>query len=167
MKLLVLSIFLIGGYACSYTSVNQSLPPSPSGTAEPSYEFDRKKARELSDSIVDALIKNDRPALRSKMVKEARDYYDQAAFDDIIDKMFDSFGAPQEVKFKKAEQGRKWGSGGFDRPMLKHWYAVRTTKADYEKLNYVFVEIVPDEGGYASSGVSIVNFPMGIPDDMK
>jgi len=129
--------------------------------------FDRKKARELSDLIVDALIKNDRPLLRSKMVKEARDYYDQSAFDEIINKMTDAFGVPQEVKFKKAEQWRKWGSDGLDRPMLKHWYAVRTTKSDYDKLNDVFVEIVPEEGGYASSGVSIVNFPMVVPEDMK
>jgi hypothetical protein len=50
--------------------------------------------------------------------------------------------------------------------MLKHWYAVRTSKYDYGS-HFISVEIVPDDGGYASSGVSIVNFPMGVPEDMQ
>ena len=74
--------------------------------------------------------------------------------------------SPLEAKFKKVEQGRKWGTGGYDKPMLKHWYAVRTSKYDYGS-HFISVEIVPDDGGYASSGVSIVNFPMGVPEDMQ
>ncbi len=143
-------------------SVTSSTPTS----SETPFDFDRNKAKAISDSIVDALIKNDRQLLRSKMEKAARDYYDQVAFDEIIDKMISMFGTPIEVKFKKAEQGRKFGIG-YDKPLLKHWYAVRTSKSNFDSLNYVFVEIVPDEDGYASSGVSIVNFPMGVPDDMR
>ena len=100
------------------------------------------------------------------MEKAARDYYDQGAVDSILDKMIGLFGSPVEVKFKKVEQGRKWGTGGYDKPMLKHWYAVRTSKHDYGS-HFIFVEIVPDEEEYASSGISIVNFPAGVPEDMR
>ena len=116
--------------------------------------------------MVDALLKNDRATLRSKMEKAAREYYDQLAFDGIVDQMFGTFGSPIEARFKKGEQGRKWGTGGYDKPMLKHWYAVRTSKHEFGS-HFISVEIVPDEDGYASSGVSIVNFPMGVPKDMQ
>lgn len=162
---LIISLALVASVAaCGTVSYTEPLTNS-SPSASP-YSFDREKAKAFSDSIVEALIKNDRKLLRSKMEKAARDYYDQAAFDDIIDKMVAAFGAPLEFKFKKVEQGKKYGAG-YDKPMLKHWYAVRTSKSDYESLNYIFVEIVPDEGSYASSGVSIVNFPMGVPEGMQ
>ena len=165
IKFLVLTVALLSGFACAFSPSQPegdaaSLTPTPTP-----YVFDKEKARDIADTMVNALIKNDRPVVFSKMEKAAREYYDQATFDDVIDKMFGRFGSPIEAKFKKAEQGRKWGEG-YDKPMLKHWYAVKTSKFDYGS-HYIFVEIVPDGDGYASSGISIVNFPMGVPDDMK
>lgn len=116
--------------------------------------------------MVDSLIKNDRRALLSKMEKGARDYYDQPAFDKIIDLMVATYGTPIEATFKKVEQGRKSGTGGYDKPVLKYWYAVKTSKYDYGS-HFISVEIVPDENGYASSGISIVDFPVGVPEDMQ
>lgn len=164
-RFLLSVLFIVVGNACAPSSAN--LPRQESATPTPKvYEFDREKARAISDSMVDALIKNDRPILFSKMERAAREYYDQASFDKIVDMMLTTFGSPIEAKFKKAEQGRKWGTDGYDKPMLKHWYAVRTSKFDYGS-HFIFVEIVPDEEGYASSGVSTVNFPMGFPEDMQ
>ena len=162
---LILVIVLAVFSGCACVPQNPTTSPSSSETPKP-YAFDREKARELSDAVVAALIKNDRSALRSKMEKAARDYYNQTSFDKIIDQMFEAYGSPKEAIFMKVEEGRKQGAGGYDKPVLKHWYAVRTSKYDYGS-HFVFVEIVPDEDGYASSGVSIVNFPMGVPQDMQ
>lgn len=164
LGLRIVCIVVVLSAACGSLSYTEPLSTSsPSATP---FSFDREKAKAISDSTVEALSKNDRQLLRSNMEKAARNSYDQAAFDDIIDKMVATFGTPIEVKFKKAEQGKKSGTG-YDKPMLKHWYAVRTSKSDYDSLNYIFVELVPDEGSYASSGVSIVNFPKGVPEDMR
>ncbi len=164
-RVLILGVFLIAGYSCALRPGNltQQAPPPPTRQA---YEFDHVKTRVISDSMVNALIENDRPALFSKMEKAAREYYDQASYNEIIDMMLGMFGSPVEAKFKKVEQGRKSGTGGYDKPVLKHWYAVRTSKFDYGS-HFIFVEIVPEDNGYASSGISIVTFPMGVPDDMK
>jgi len=164
-RLIIIVFCFVIGHACASSPTNTEQVPSPTSTPLP-YEFDRTKAKSISDSIVDELIKNERDALFSKMETEFRNYYNKDAFDGIIDKMFGMFGSPIEAEFKKAGQGRRVGSGGYDKPMIKHWYAVRTSKHDYGS-HFIFVEIVPDGDVYASSGVAIVNFPMGVPDDMK
>jgi hypothetical protein len=165
IKLSVLSIALLSGFGCAFPPAPVNNPAAVTQTTTP-YVFDKDKARDIADTMVNALIKNDRTVIFSKMEKAAREYYDQATFNDVIDKMVGMFGSPIEAKFKKAAQGRRWGEGGYDKPMLKHWYAVRTSKFDYGS-HFIFVEIVPDGDGYASSGISIVNFPMGLPEDMK
>jgi hypothetical protein len=97
-RALILGMFLVAVCGCANSSTNVTASPSPTATAKP-YEFDRAKARAISDSMADALIKNDRSALFSKMEKAARDYYDQGSFDEIVDKMFEAFGKPIEAKF--------------------------------------------------------------------
>ena len=162
---LVAGLLSICTFACNYAPANSGPPPTPKAAATP-FEFDREKARAKSDAIVDAFMKNDRPLLRSKMETAMQEYYDQPAFDDILDQVIGAFGSPKEVQFKKADQGQKVGPG-YDKPILKHWYAVKTSKSDYSSLNYIFVEIVPDGDDYASSGFSIVNFPKGVPEEMR
>jgi len=164
-RFLLLILFFVVGISCAPPSSNLEQKTSATPTPE-AYKFDGEKARAISDSMVDALIKNDRPVLLSKMEKGARDYYDQASFNELVDTMFTTFGSPIEAKFKKAEQGRKQGTGGYDKPVLKHWYAVRTSKFDYGS-HFIFVEIVPDDGAYASSGVSLAPPPLGVPKDMQ
>jgi hypothetical protein len=138
-------------------------PPviTPASQAEADKAIDHERARTHSDSIADRLLKNDRPMLRNAMEKGFRDYYDDAAFGSLIDQMFGMFGKPLDVEYKMDELGRKTGSGGYDKPMRKFWYATRTTK--YEKgAVFLTVEVVPDEGHLASSGVALVTFPLGV-----
>jgi len=143
-------------------------PPiiTPSSQAEAERAIDQGQARQLSDSIADNLLKDDRPNLRKSMEKGFRDYYDDASFASLIDRMFATYGKPLEVEYKMDEIGRKTGSGGYDKPVRKYWYAARTSK--YEKGTvYLVVEIVPDEGGLAGSSVSLVTFPLGVPPSLK
>ena len=73
--------------------------------------------------------------------------------------MFAMLGKPLDVEYRMDELGRKTGTGGYDKPMRKFWYAARTTK--YEKGTvFLTVEVVPDEGHLASSGVALITFPL-------
>ncbi|HEX7721701.1 MAG TPA: hypothetical protein VF397_06055 [Pyrinomonadaceae bacterium] len=139
---------------------------TPASQAEADKTIDHEQARKLSDLIPANLLKNDRPMLRDAMEKGFRDYYDDAAFASLIDKMFATFGEPLDVEYKMDELGRKTGADGHDKPMRKFWYATRTTK--YEKGTvFLTVEVVPDEGHLASSGVALVTFPVGVPPALK
>ena len=143
-------------------------PPiiTPSSQAEAEKAIDHERARNLSDSIADNLLKDNRTNLRKSMEKGFRDYFDDEAFASLIDRMFAAYGKPLEVEYKMDELGRKTGSGGYDKPVRKFWYATQTSK--YEKGTvYLIVEIVPDEGMLAGSSVSLVTFPAGVPPSLK
>lgn len=143
-------------------------PPiiTPSSQAEADKAIDYEQARKLSDTIADNLVKNDRLMLRNSMEKGFRDYYDGAAFASLIDQMFAMYGKPIDVEYKMDELGRKTGTGGYDKPMRKFWYATRTSR--YEKgIVFLTVEVVPDEGHLGGSGVAMVTFPMGVPPSLK
>lgn len=143
-------------------------PPiiTPSSQAEADKAIDHVQARKLSDSIADGVVRDDRAMLRNSMEKGFREYYDDAAFASIMDQMFATYGKPLDVEYKMDELGRKTGTGNYDKPMRKFWYAVRTSK--HEKgVVFLIVEIVPDEGHLASSGVALVTFPMGVPPSLK
>ena len=128
--------------------------------------IDHEQARKLSDSIANNLLKNDRPMLRNSMEKGFRDYYDDVAFASLIDQMYAMYGKPLDVEYKMDQLGRKTGTGGYDKPMRKFWYATRTSK--YEKGTvFLTVEVVSDEGQLASAGVAMVTFPMGAPSSLK
>jgi hypothetical protein len=139
---------------------------TPSSQAEAEKAIDHAQARQLSDSIAGNLIKDDRVSLRNQTEKGARDYYDEESFGSIIDQMFAMYGKPIEAEYKTDDAGRKTGSGGYDKPMRKFWYALRTER--YQKGTvYLTVEIVPDHGGLASSGFTMLTFPLGAPPWLK
>ena len=143
-------------------------PPiiTPESQAGANAAIDLDKAQKISDSIVADLMQNDRVHLRTKMEKDFIEYYDENSFGSIIDQMFTTYGTPLEAWYIKNELGRKTGSGGYDKPMRKFWYAVQTSKHK-KGVVYLTVEIVPDDGGLASSGVAMVTFPMGVPPDFR
>ena len=139
---------------------------TPSSQAEAERAIDHAKARQLSDLIADNLLKDNRIGLRNQMEKGARDYYDAKSFTSLVDQMFAMYGKPLDAEFKTDEIGRKTGTGGYDKPLRKFWYALRTTK--YERGTvYLNVEVVPDDGALASSGFAMVTFPLGVPPSMK
>jgi hypothetical protein len=143
-------------------------PPiiSPASQAAAAEAIDLGKARQLSDSLAEDLLKDNRVNLWKRMEVAARDYYDENSFGSTVDQMFTMYGKALEVEYKLDEVGRKTGSGGYDKPMRKFWYAVRTAK--YEKGNvYLTVEVVPDHGGLAISGFSMVTFPLDVPPSLK
>ena len=143
-------------------------PPiiTPSSQAEADKAINHERARELSDSIAASLVKDDRASVRNSMEKAFRHYYDDNSFAALMDQMFAAYGKPIEVEYKMDELGRKTGSGGYDKPMRKFWYATRTSKHEKGTV-FLIVEIVPDDNSLASSTVSFVTFPLGAPPSLK
>ncbi len=127
---------------------------------------DESKAKTFSDSVVDDLLNDDRDGLFSKVESSVREYYKTKGFDTLIENLFDTFGEPVRVEYKKNMVGQKTNVRGTLRPMRKFWYAVETTKFKIG-THFIFVEVVEEEQQLASSGFAIVNFPLGVPDDMK
>lgn len=135
---------------------------TPASQAEADKAIDHAQARQLSDSIAQNLLKDDRVRLRNQMEKGAREGYDDKSFGAIIDQMFALYGKPLEVEYKTDDLGRKTGIGGYDKPVRKFWYALRTEK--YQKGTvFLTVEIVPDDGALRSSSFQMLTFPTGPP----
>jgi hypothetical protein len=143
-------------------------PPiiTPASQAEANKAVDHEQARKLSDSVADYLLKDERASLRQSMEKAFREHYDDASVSGLFDQMVTMYGKPLQVDYKMDELGRKTGDGGYDKPMRKFWYAVKTTK--YEKGTvYLIVEVVPDEASLAVSSFSLVTFSDGVPPSLK
>jgi len=167
------NILLFGTLSAAMVGcVKQPVAPLPSSVnadsiSEDQPPVDGEKARVISDLIVDDLIHDRRHKLRERMEKGFREYYDEESMGTIVDLMFDTYGKPLEAEYKIDEGGWKTALGGYSKPMRKFWYAARTTKHK-KGTHFITVEIVPDEGGLASSGYAIVTFPLGVvPDNLK
>ena len=139
-------------------------PPSPPIAIAP--VIDEAESRAFSDSVVEDLLNDDRDGLLSKLESSAREYYKTERFDTLMENLFDAFGKPLRVEYKKNMVGQKANAVGSVKPMRKFWYAVETTKFKIG-THFVFVEVVEEEKQLASSGFAIVHFPLGVPDDMK
>ena len=84
-----------------------------------------------------------------------------------LDQVYAQYGGrPLEAEFKSEATGQKIYLDGTSKPMLKFWYAVRTTTEAKGKY-FLFVEVVPDEGRLACTGFSIVTFPGGAPPEFR
>ena len=83
-----------------------------------------------------------------------------------MDNLYQTYGKPLCADYKKNMVGQKPGITGIDRPMRKFWYAAETTR--YAKgTHFIFVEVVENNNQLSCSGFAIVNFPLGVPSDMK
>lgn len=163
----LLTLILVGSIVAIASCSSPVAHKTPPSTQTPQdVVVDQKQARDLADSIVEDLLKDNRETLLSKMEVEAREYYRLSGLNEIVEKMFEAYGKPLSATYKKDEIGRKTGTGGYDKPMRKFWYLIETSKHPKES-HFIFVEIVPDGVSIASSGFAIVNFPMGVPPDMR
>ena len=141
-----------------------SSPPAPEKNAETT--IDREEALKLSHGLVRDLIADDRAQIFQKMQSGFQEHSAQRSMDSIIDSMILMYGELLESEFKMDTVGRKVGIGGYDKPVRKFWYAIRTTKHEKGTV-YLFVEVVPDGDALAATGFSMVTFPLGTPEDMK
>lgn len=127
--------------------------------------IDPESARKLSDGFATDLIQDRRRAIRIQTERVFQDLVDERHLDSILDQMNETYGKPLQFKFKQVE----WGSKEYDsgtKEMYKFWYSAQTTK--YESgSHFLVVEVVQDGDRLAVSSFSIVNFPLGVPPNLK
>jgi hypothetical protein len=166
MRLFGISGLLFGAlvvFGCGGPQIDDEPPGVPEALP---VAIEETSARSFSDSVIKDLLNDDRDGLFSKIETPARDYYKVEGFNTLIGNLFETYGKPLSVEYKKNMVGRRSDAVGSNRPMRKFWYSVETTK--YKKgTHFVFVEVVREGDQLSSSAFAIVNFPMGVPDDMK
>jgi hypothetical protein len=124
-----------------------------------------ENAKNLSDSFVKNLISDAREEAWMKTSDEFRKVVQKTSFDPTLDSMFDIYGKPTECEYKMVEEIKTIDSSHLLILPKRFWYACATTK--YEKGNYfLFVEVISNQV-ISVSRFSIVNFPFGVPPNLK
>jgi hypothetical protein len=125
--------------------------------------IDVQEARAFSDALVDDIIHDRRENISAKIdpsFQKAGPQY----LNSSIDYMFNQYGQPLECSYKMNAVGNRTDSEG-KKPMRKFWYSARTTK--YPSGYYLFVEVVPGDGGLRTTGFALVTFPNGAPSNLQ
>ena len=170
MKRFILShllIFTLSVAGCAQTKKPSAPPPASSNqVAVDGSSIDPKKAREFSDSVVQAILEDRYGDLRQKMEQAFRDAVSEKDMKPTVEKVYSWYGKPLEAEFKSEELGYRMYENGERKPLRKYWYAVRTS--EHEKgTAFLFTEIVPDGESLACVQFSIVTFPLGIPPSLR
>ena len=136
-------------------------------TGRPEYSLvDINKARLFSDATAADLKADRRRDLYKNLEKSFRQAFTVDDVDAMVEQMVQVYGKPIEFEFKQEELGQKSYPEGSTKPMGKFWYAATTTK--FQKgSHFLVVEVVPDGDTLAVSSFAIVNFPLGIPENLR
>jgi hypothetical protein len=167
MQRLIVTCFTIA--VMGVTGCAQNKNPADSRSNQESVDaasIDENRAREVSDTLAQAIINDQTKDLYYLMEKGFRDAASEQDVKPMLAQLYSVYGKPLEVEYKSDELGFKIYTDGTKKPMRKFWYAVRTStqpKGTY----YFFTEIVPDGDSPRCSSFSIVSFPLGVPDSLK
>lgn len=127
--------------------------------------IDAKKAREFSDNLAKAIIEDRYREIYSKMEKPFRDAIAEKDLPQTLEKLYAVYGKPSEVEYKMTDVGFEMRNDQ-KRPVHKNWYAVKTSKVE-KGTYFLFIDIVPNGDFLTCSSFAIVNFPQGIPSQLK
>lgn len=128
--------------------------------------MDHSAARKLSDSLVDDLTNDRRENIRARTEKAFQDEVGERQFNLMLEQMLEANGKLLEHELKQEEVGSKLYADSQSKPMIKFWYAVRTTRYEMGS-HFLIVEVVPDGDGLAVSSFAIVTFSQEVPPALK
>ncbi|HEY1191612.1 MAG TPA: hypothetical protein VGE74_28525 [Gemmata sp.] len=129
--------------------------------------IDESAARRVADAVVDDIVAGHHEQLHARMEQQFRTDNPPRIFSSHFEKMFAFGGKPLTAAFKAQQDGVKVYLNGTRKTVRKFWYAAQTTKSEGGPY-FLFVEVVPDEGGPACTSVGLVNFPVtGPPAHLK
>jgi len=158
-KLFLILLAISFAVSCGSPAKNEQNVPDESAV-------DREQARQLSDKVVEDFKNRSYAALRADTETSFREANSEDQFRQMVNKMDFAFGKLTEAEFKFDEYSFEVDAKKQKRPMRKFWYAVKTAK--HEKgTHFFFVNVVRDADRLAASEFSIVNFPQGVPPQLK
>ena len=137
-----------------------------SGALQPVQALDAQSARMVADGVVADIIVGNTKSLFARMEAVFRAASSEDALPSVLRPMFAHGGKPLEAEFKAADSGLKIYLDGSKKPLIKVWYALRTTKSR-KGTYFMFVEVVPDGGRLACTTFSIVAFAKDVPQHLK
>lgn len=165
----IISLVLITLIFCASSCSTSTTIPEPetkvNEEAKPEPVIDRKKARELSDNLANAIIKDNDKEIYAIMEKRFRDYAAEKDVRPILDKLYRAYGKPMEVEYKKVDVGSEIYNGQM-RSVNKFWYAVKTSTEEKGKY-FLNVNIILDGDSLGCSVFGIVSFTNGVPPDLR
>ena len=136
-------------------------------TAQPlAAAVDPKAARLVADGVVGDVIAQRHEALFERMERAFKASTSRSALPSVLKPILAYGGRPLEADFKAVDEGTKLYLDGTRKPLLKFWYAVKTTKSE-KGTYFMFVEVVPDGERLACTTFSIVSFYNGVPEHLK
>jgi len=128
--------------------------------------LDESKTRELGNSVATDLLTNNVSDLYPKLERDFRDSVTEKELSMIIEQMVQAYGKPLDFEFKQQESSSRVNAQGISQPMQKLWYATKTTM--YEKgSHFLIIEIVSEGDKLFVSSFALVNFPLGVPANLK
>ena len=136
------------------------------GAPQPVQAFDARNARVVGDGVVADVIAGNTKSLFARMEAMLRASSSEDGLAIVLGSMFAYGGKPLEAEFKAADSGSKIYIDGTKKPLIKVWYALRTTKSK-KGTYFMFVEVVPDGVRLACATFSIVAFSKDVPPHLK
>ncbi len=152
--------------ACVLVLIALGASARPEGITNNLQVLDEKAARQVADGVVADVIAQRHKALLERMEGVFQKEHSEGLVPSALDPIFAYGGRPLEAEFKAVDQGQKLYLDGRRKPLLKFWYAVRTTKSEKGKY-FMFVEVVPDGSRLACTTLSIVSFFNGVPPHLR
>lgn len=125
-----------------------------------------EKAKPFSDKVVSLIINEKKDELYALMDSYFRKTYGPEVMSSTLEKVFDHFGKLVVTEFKSEEVVNWQYPDGSKKLARKYWYKAKTSKAEMGKY-FVQVTVVKDGPGVACLSVSMLEFPQGIPDNLR
>jgi hypothetical protein len=127
---------------------------------------DPKIARQFSDEMVKDILAENNERIYSNMEQAFRDSYSVDILDATFAQIRSHFGQPLETRYKMDERGIANYDDGRKKAMITYWYDVKTSTAEMGKY-FLYVSIVGDGDKTACLKFAYVEFPEGIPENLR
>jgi len=158
MKIIALGLltFMCCGMGCAQVIKNTESQAKPNQESNTELTIDRKKARELSDSITEAIIEDRYKDIYTKMGKTFREAITEKGMKPALNKLYSTSRRPLEVKYKMDDTNFEMFNGQ-KRPIRIFYYVVRTSKKD-NGTYFLIINIVLEENSLVCSTFFFMNY---------
>jgi hypothetical protein len=128
--------------------------------------IDREKAFEFSNRLVEDITAERSEEIYSKMNELSHKSFSVDEIPKTFEKINSHFGKLIETKYKAEEIGYWLFPDGTKKPMRKFFYSAKTEKAEMGKY-FLQIAVIAEEENLKCANFSMVEFPNGLPENLK